>query len=148
MSPERARLIAETMFRQGLGPDAESEIAHAQRVAATVLPEARSVAWLHDVAERTSLTAADLRAAGLGATEIEALALLTRDGVEESDEEYMAHVGGIAEASGPAGRLARHVKVADLADRIEHPLPRPNGWTPPYAEALDVLESGAAAVRG
>ena len=134
--------MAEALLRHTLGPDAEPEVAHAERVAGTVLPAARSVAWLHDVAERTALAAEDLRAAGLSTTEATALRLLTRDDVEESDDAYMAHVAAIASAPGAAGRLARCVKAADLADRIEHPLPRPNGWTPPYASALDMIESG------
>jgi hypothetical protein len=45
----------------------------------------------------------------------------------------------IARAAGRSGRLARTVKIADLADRCLHPRVRPDGWSPPYADGLDLL---------
>ena len=70
--------------------------------------------------------------------------MLTWEAAGESDRMYLAHVASIAGARGRSGRLARVVKAADLADRIHHPRPRINGWTPPYAAALDLIGSGGA----
>ena len=144
MSPESARRIAEAVLGAERGPGAASELAHTRRVAATVVAQARCVAWLHDVVERSSITTEDLVLAGLTSAEAEAVRMLTRVSGEESDRAYLAHVAEIARARGTSGRLARLVKAADLADRINHPRPRRNGWTPPYAEALDLIGSAGA----
>jgi hypothetical protein len=89
-------------------------IDHVERVAAAVPPDARAVALLHDVLERTDARAVDLAADGLTAHELEALRLLTR----APGEDYDVHVTRIARAEGPAGRLARVVKLADLEDHL------------------------------
>jgi hypothetical protein len=64
----------------------------------------------------------------------------------------MAHVELIARAQGESGRLARMVKVADLEDRRLHPHVRLDGWSPPYARALLLLQTAderpPAAVAG
>src|SRR3954469_18158365 len=73
---------------------------HVARVASAVHPNARSVAWLHDVLERTSTRVEALQTDGLTPLEAAALELLTRrDG--EAYEEYSLRV---AFASGPEGR--------------------------------------------
>lgn len=131
----------------GRDEDGAPEIAHVRRVATSVLPEARNVAWLHDVLERSSLSAADLMSAGFTPDEVEAVQLLTRDRSTDNDDAYLAHVAVIGMATGRAGRLARQVKTADLLDRLWHPRVHPNGWTPPYAEALHLLESGRVPIR-
>lgn len=105
-------------------------IEHVGRVAASVRPEARAVAWLHDVLERAPIDTLELRARGLTSDELLALELLTRP-VSES---YEVHALQIAHAVGVAGELARHVKLADLEDHVEHV--RPGVSAPPYAWAL------------
>src|SRR5881398_723068 len=100
-------------------------IEHVARVAAAVPPEARTLAWLHDVVEKSAASLEDLRAGGLDAVDADALGLLTRgDG-----ESYELHALRIAHAPGAAGRRARMVKLADLDDHLAH------SWTcgdPPY----------------
>jgi hypothetical protein len=108
-------------------------IEHVERVVAAVPPEARPTAWLHDVLERTGMRPDELSAHGLAPVERAALLLLTR----EPDESYEMHVLRIAHATGPAGDLARTVKVADLRDHIRreqegHLAPD----APPYRWAL------------
>ena len=137
----RARQVAERAHLSAEAPEAE-RFAHVQRVAQRVLPEARSVAWLHDVIEDSSVTPADLEDAGFTSVEIEAVRVLTRDTSAWSEDAYLTHIRQTAGAPGRAGRLARQVKVADLCDRLEHPHVRSNGWMPPYAEALYLLETG------
>jgi hypothetical protein len=102
---------------------------HVARVQAAVPAEARTVAWLHDVLEGSPVTCDELRARGLTAVEVEALELLTH----APTESYKSYVGRIARAGGPAGRLARAVKLADLDDHLAHGT-IPAG-APPYAWA-------------
>jgi len=87
---------------------------HVERVAAAVPSDARVVALLHDVLERTDTSATDLAARGLTRIELGALRLLTRG----TGEDYDVHVTRIARAEGPAGTLARVVKLADLEDHL------------------------------
>jgi hypothetical protein len=89
-------------------------IDHVERVAAAVPSDARVVALLHDVLERTDTSATDLTARGLTAIELGALRLLTR----ATGEDYDVHVTRIARADGPEGKLARVVKLADLEDHL------------------------------
>jgi len=53
-------------------------VEHLERVAAAVPPPARATAWLHDALETTAVAGEELRAAGLDADELDALALLAR----------------------------------------------------------------------
>ncbi len=117
-------------------------IAHVRRVAEAAPTFARAVAWLHEVLENSSVSEEELLAGGLGLTdeELRALRLLTRPSDSRSEEEYLAHVGLIARASGPAGEIARTVKRLDLADRLLYPNRRADGWHPPYRAALAFLE--------
>ena len=105
------------------------EIEHVERVAAGVEPEARAVAFLHDVLEHTGTSVAELRSEGLTECELEALELLTR----EPDESFEAHTLRIAAARGEAGRIARVVKLADLDDHLTQT--RMPAGAPPYAWA-------------
>lgn len=111
----------------------EPLIDHVQRVVAAVPPHAQPLAWLHDLLERTGMHPDKLSAHGLQPVEREALLLLTR----EPGETYEMHTLRIAHATGPAGDLARTVKVADLRDHIRrehegHVAPD----APPYRWAL------------
>lgn len=84
-------------------------ITHPQRVAAAVPDELKPIAWLHDVVEDTAVTLDDLRAAGLPAYVVEAVAVLTKvDGVDY--EQYIQRVR--------ANDHARCVKIADLEDNL------------------------------
>jgi hypothetical protein len=101
---------------------------HVERVAASVPPEAMSVAFLHDVLEHSDLTLADLEPWGLTADERAALLLLTR----EPGETFEAQSLRIAFDRGPGGRIARTVKLADLEDHLAS---RRVGGAPPYGWA-------------
>ncbi len=105
-------------------------IEHVDRVAAHVAPAERALAYLHDLLEWTDVSYETLRADGLTDHQAAALELLTR----APSESYELYVLRIAHADGPAGRLARAVKLADLDDRLQissdHWLPGdpPYGW--------------------
>jgi hypothetical protein len=53
----------------------------------------------------------------------------------------------IARADGPAGVLARTVKVSDLNDRLRHPGPAAGGSRFPYERALARILAAEAAQR-
>ena len=71
--------------------------------------ELKPIAWLHDVVEDTGVTLDELRAAGLPANVVDAVALLTKIEGEDYDR-YLERVR--------ANDDARRVKLAD----IEHNL--------------------------
>lgn len=82
-------------------------ITHPATVAASVQgSKAKAVAWLHDVVEDTSVTFADLEAAGFDDEILAALRLLTHD----KNVPYMDYVAKVK-----TNELARTVKLADLA---------------------------------
>lgn len=129
MDPKVARRIAS---RNHLGQRTrfgDSVIEHVRRVAAAVPPEARAIAWLHDLLELTAVGRVQLRGRGLTAVEESALALLTRG----TDEPYDAYVLRIAAAPGRAGSIARVVKLSDVDDHLAHGRIPPGA--PPYAWA-------------
>ena len=114
---------------------------------AAATPElARPAAWLHEVLELTSVSEEDLLAEGVSDDELRALRLLTRTVGRGSESAYLAHVTMIARADGPAGVLARTVKVSDLEDRLRHPGPGMGGSRLPYERALRLILA-AGAVR-
>jgi hypothetical protein len=125
----------------------EPIVEHIERVAASVPPTARAVAFLHDVLEHSATTVPELRAAGLTALEEAALDVLTRT----ADESYEAHVLRVAHASGPAGALARAVKLADLDDHLGHrDLPHaapPYAWARMHIATQQARRDGVAAHR-
>jgi len=92
-------------------------IDHVERVAAAVPPDACTTALLHDLLELCPTARWQLRGKDLTRTELEALELLAH----AASETYEAYVHRIAVAPGPAGRLARIVKLADLEDHLAHP---------------------------
>jgi hypothetical protein len=104
-------------------------IDHVERVAAAVPADARTTALLDDVFELCSTVGRRLRGKNLSRTELQALELLRH----APGESYEAYVRRIADAPGPAGRLARFVKLADLEDHLAHAsIPSD---APPYAWA-------------
>lgn len=88
-------------------------ISHPARVAANVKstePEVIAAAWLHDVIEDTSVTAADLLAAGFSARTVDAVVALTHlEG--ESLEDYLGRVRQLPDAV-----LVKHADLADNTD--------------------------------
>jgi hypothetical protein len=129
VDPDVARDVAHELHAGQRNRFGEPVFDHVARVQAAVPAEARTVAWLHDVPEGSGVTCEELRARGLSAVEGEALALLTH----APTESYKSYVGRIARAHGPAGRLARAVKLADLDDHLAHGTIPPGA--PPYAWA-------------
>lgn len=143
MTPEDARRLAERVHADTQDRYGASLLDHIRGVVALSPPDARTVAWLHEIFETSSLTPADLRDAGASADEVRAVRLLTR-APSADPATYDAHVRRIAGAPGRAGELARAVKRADLRDRLrrQRACPRSGPARPPYRRALTVL--GAA----
>jgi hypothetical protein len=140
LSIQAARRIAERAHEGQVDANGEPYISHVGRVAASVPSFARPVAWLHDVLERTDIDESALTKAGASEDQCLAVRLLSRGG-EQSDDRYLNHVRAIGRSPGPAGRLARVVKIADLLDHLSRPAPPSRGWTPPYGAALALLMS-------
>jgi hypothetical protein len=139
MDPARARALAEMLHAGEREPDGEPLLGHIRRVAQMVPAEARAVAWLHEALESTAVTEQELLMDGLTQDELRALRLLRRTRDARSHDIYLAHVELIARAAGHSGRLARMVKIADLEDRCLYPRVRRDGWSPPYADGLELL---------
>ena len=142
-----AQLLATRVHRGQLQPTGEPLIVHVRRVAAATPEFARSVAWLHEVFEWTSLSEEELLTHGASDDELRALRLLTRTLGGSSESGYLAHVRMIARASGPAGVLARTVKVSDLEDRLRHRGSATGGSRPSYERALQLILSADGARR-
>lgn len=139
MDPVTARSIALYSYTQQRDRHGDPLVEHVARVAAAVPPDARALAWLHDVLEWSPTTRAELSEQGLSEVELGALELLTRG----AGESYELYVLRIAYAKGPEGRLARLVKLADLDDHLAHE------WAPgdpPYAWARRHVAVGGARV--
>jgi hypothetical protein len=143
----RAQLLATRAHRGQRQPTGEPLIAHVRRVAAATPESARPVAWLHEIFEWTSVSEQNLLAYGASDDQLRALRLLTRTLGGTSESSYLAHITMIARASGPAGVLARTVKVSDLNDRLRHPGPQINGSRPPHEQALRLILAAEAAQR-
>ena len=135
MEPGVAQRIASRQHEGQRNRFGDPVIDHVQRVAAAVPPHARATALLHDLYELCPAAHRQLRGKDLTPTEMEALELLTH----ASDEPYEVYVRRIADAPGPAGRLARIVKLADLDDHLAHrSIPAD---APPYAWARELLRT-------
>jgi hypothetical protein len=132
VDPEIARGIAYYSHHDRRDRLGELLIEHVARVAAAVPPSARATAWLHDVLEHSDVAPAALRDQGLTELEAEALDLLTR----APGEPFELHMLRIVHAPGPAGDLARAIKLADLDDHLVQARRDPLVWDlPPYAWA-------------
>jgi hypothetical protein len=129
MDPVVARDVAERVHGTQRTRFGDLVVEHLARVGAEVPERAQAVAWLHDALEGCGVTSYELRVYGLTVTELDALGLLTH----VPGESYEMYVLRIARARGPAGRLARAVKLADLQDHLAHQdIPAD---APPYAWA-------------
>jgi hypothetical protein len=144
MTTADARAIAERVHRDQLDEGGDHLIAHVRRVAAAVPDFARTAAWLHEVLERTYVSEEELLAAGLTMEELRALRLLARPPGERAVRGYLGRIALIARSAGRSGAVARAVKRSDLADRLNHPCHRPDGWCPPYGRGLAVLSERPA----
>jgi hypothetical protein len=142
-----AQLLAKRAHRGQRQPTGEPLIAHVSRVAAATPEFARPVAWLHEIFEWTSVSEEKLLAYGASDDELRALRLLTRTLGGGSEASYLAHITMIARANGPAGMLARAVKVSDLEDRLRHLGPGTGGSRPLYERALRLILAAEAAHR-
>jgi hypothetical protein len=132
VDPEIARSIAYYSHHGRRDRMGELQIEHVTRVVAAVPPPARTTAWLHDVLEHSDTPSAALRQGGMTELEEEALDLLTR----RADEDFELHMLRIAHAPGPAGDVARAIKIADLDDQLARSAQDPLRWElPPYAWA-------------
>jgi len=137
MDESAARSLAYANHGRARNRRGEPIIEHVCRVAGDVPPEARTVAWVHDLLEQSSTSLEQLREHGLGDVDSDALELLTR----HEGESYELHVLRIAHAPGAAGRLARIVKLADLEDHLGYP------WAcgdPPYGWARRHVSNATA----
>jgi (p)ppGpp synthase/HD superfamily hydrolase len=105
-------------------------IHHVERVAAMVEgEEAKTIAWLHDVIEDTTITEGDLIGYGFPNYVVNGVLVLTRG--NETYEEYI----GIVREQGSAS--ARQVKLADLRDHLQPNCPE--RLRPRYEKALAAL---------
>jgi hypothetical protein len=129
VEPTDARTIAYARHGDGRNAACELMVQHLERVAASVPSEARTVAYLHDILEHTDASVTDLEAEGVMPVELQAVQLLTRD----PGESFEAHTLRIAYAQGPAGRIARAVKLADVDDHLSRGGRFPSRW--PYGWA-------------
>jgi (p)ppGpp synthase/HD superfamily hydrolase len=115
---QKAIGLAVRAHRRSEDPPGEPYIVHPMRVLLAVSQandahqdeHLRCVAILHDILERTNLTAADLKAAGMPKPVIRAVQLLTH----ERNTRYADYVIKLK-----PDRLARAVKIADLLDNAD-----------------------------
>jgi (p)ppGpp synthase/HD superfamily hydrolase len=111
MNITNAILLA-TQLHQGQKDKAGEEyILHPLRIMLKMnTEEERIVAVLHDVVEDTSATLEILKEQGFSERVIEAVHLLTKDGVKP----YLDYLKDIA-----GNKIARKVKIADLQDNMD-----------------------------
>lgn len=116
---DRAREISRAAHAGQVDLAGEPYIRHVERVAAAVPNRLRTVALLHDVAEDTSWTIADLVTAGFDLTVVATIDALTR----RHSETYTGYILRVARNAD-----AREVKLADLEDNMRSDrLPQPLG---------------------
>jgi hypothetical protein len=133
MDPAVAHRLARRAHVGQRGRFGEPVIEHVSRVAAAVPADARVTAWLHDLLELCPTKRAELRRHSLANVELAALELLTN----APGEPYDTYIRRIVDAPGPAGCLARIVKIADLDDHLAQPFIPSDA--PPYAWARRLL---------
>jgi len=140
-----ARRIVERAYCGKADRFGQPPIHHLARVVARVAPDCKVAAWLHDIVEDGCLTFEQVAREGIGADDLAALRLLTR----VAEGTYMQYIHRIAAADGPAGAIARQVKLSDLHDNLTRKAPAellgmraPGGR---YPRALRVIEDAARA---
>jgi hypothetical protein len=110
VSHERSRALAQKLH---LGH--HQLLAHLHRVTSVVPNGFRSVAWLHH-AHEADVTRDALTAAGLTDAELRAIELVAHADRGAPENLRLNRIRAIADARGPAGRLARVVAHAALKD--------------------------------
>src|SRR4051794_41390332 len=121
MDAGRAHALAERLRRGRRDAGGGRLIEHVRRVAATVAPDARVVAWLHETLEHTSISEQSALAERLSTRELRAIRLLTDVKLAHSNTSDLAHIEMLSLARGAGPRLARAVKRADPGDPDSHP---------------------------
>lgn len=117
---------------------------HPLRVMFAVPESAKIAAVLHDVVEDTGLTLDDLFAEGLADPHLTAVDLLTRPDADEPNRpSYKQYVHRIATYRGPAGDIARTVKLYDIADNLRRMTPELEGLERRYAWAVREIKGNA-----
>jgi hypothetical protein len=116
----------------------EPVLEHVARVASRVSTDARPLALVHDVCERSGLSPVDVAfRVGLSDAERVALQLMTR----RPDEDVVAHTRRVLAAPPGRGRdLAIEVKRADVCDHADR---APFGTPSPHARAALALDAAA-----
>lgn len=142
MNAAAARAVALTAHAGQTTPQGDSLVHHLERVAARVSSAAQATAWLHELGERGLACVYELLASGITPLELTALELLTF----AEGEDYGLYVRRIARAPGPAGQLARTVKLAELSDHLEH-LPASSPMARRYRQAREQIERGQRRTR-
>ena len=143
--PTAARALAETALAGRTDKTGRPLAEHAARIAQhTETPEARAIAYLHDIVE-DSATSLDALEAQFGPAVREAIDTVTR----RADETYRAYIERVAR--GP--RAARQVKILDLEDHLARREHIPDSLVRRYEDALAALhtaerEQAAAALAG
>lgn len=135
MNATAARAVALTAHAGQTTPQGESLVGHLERVAARVGSAAQATAWLHELGECGLACVHELLARGITPVELAALELLTL----AEGEDYGLYMRRIARAPGPAGELARTVKLAELSDHLEH-LPASSTLARRYRQACEQIE--------
>ena len=121
-----AEIIARHAHEHQVDKGGRPYVLHLEAVAAQVHgDEMQATAWLHDIIEDTPVGEQDLRNMGFNDVVVEAVLLLTHTH-ESTRQEYLNR---IRDAKGPAGELARAVKIADLRHNMseERRLPGKEG---------------------
>ncbi|MEV4418992.1 hypothetical protein AB0L40_03335 [Patulibacter sp. NPDC049589] len=137
----RARKLARDIHDGQLDRHGRPLLEHVERVAASVPPSARTVAFVHDVCERSGVWPGEVaERLDLDGDEREALVLLTKRGREP----LLRHVRRVVRAApDPARELALVVLQADIEDHAAHA----TDGDRPYATALAVLAEATAPLR-
>lgn len=136
---KKAVMIAQEAHRGQMDKGGNPYIEHPLHVASQVETlELKMIAVLHDTLEDSSLTAEDLKEAGLPEEVVEAIVVLTHeDGNEEAYLDYIRRVAG--------NTLAARVKKEDLKhnmdmSRIQNPTEKDQKRRAKYEKALCLLE--------
>jgi (p)ppGpp synthase/HD superfamily hydrolase len=113
----RASRLAEAAHAGQTDKSGQPYIGHLRRVAHYVdqtNPKAIAAALLHDIVEDTDTELHDLSEAGIPEDVVAAVDLLTKRGNEPNTAYYARMM-----AADPISRLAREVKLADIADNSD-----------------------------
>jgi (p)ppGpp synthase/HD superfamily hydrolase len=141
MTLDEAIALAARAHASQLDQGGNSYVLHPLRVMRAVPADAKIAAVLHDVLERSAISLDDLAAAGVDEPSLTAVDLLTRAPAQATERPgYEEYIERIANAPGESGRIARAVKLADLADKLARLPAGKRHREPRYRSALAVLQ--------